>query len=313
MAESDLVDILPIQIVNRTGTGRRDRFDQSPVTFGREATCQIVLAGRFVSRRHGQLQFEKGRWRLTPLSANGAEVNGKRVSKKGRDLRDQDQVSIGGEDMFQVRIGFGAVAPVEADTDDDQEEQQEAPPPRKRRRLWIGIGIYLVAMTALFIFLGTLKTSKKLNVGDVPELTRAQIRSELAGAIQPMERNERDSREALQDARERMERLYASPDQMYKAFQSYRLALALSGKRNFDDSMDERRYLNLRELLEERVHSLYNDAYEKLRSGRYGEAARAFEQLTHVFPAPSSKIHRNIEAQRSIAVANAGKKQRRRR
>ena len=317
MVERNISDIQPIQIINRTGTGRRDVFEGSPVTFGRDSSCLVVVTGSYVSRCHGELRFVKGCWRLISLSSNGVEINGKRVSRKGRDLHDQDIVSIGGEVVFQVR--FDLVASEQAVTQAvelqaGQADQADQAASSHLSRVWIGVGIWwgvmlVIAVAGYFIFGG----SEKLDSKSVKPLSQSQIREEIFRPIQPAEHNEREARDALRDARERMERPYAEQNQMYLALVSYRRALSLSGKRHFDDSQDEMRYLNLRDQLLERMYQLYNDAYGKLRSGQYPQAARAFEKLSHVYPDSTSKIHRNIEAQRSIAVANSGKRRRRRR
>ena len=61
---------------------------------GRDATCDIVLANRTVSRQHARIMPEDGAYFIEDLqSVNGTFVNGQRVQLHTR-LTDQDRIQI---------------------------------------------------------------------------------------------------------------------------------------------------------------------------------------------------------------------------
>jgi hypothetical protein len=62
---------------------------------GRHPSCDVLLAGQSVSRRHAALRFRDGRWIVQDLeSRNGTRVNGERVQRC--ELRPGDVLTVGG-------------------------------------------------------------------------------------------------------------------------------------------------------------------------------------------------------------------------
>src|SRR5262249_45717645 len=62
---------------------------------GRSSTCDIVLDDDEASRKHAEIRFVAGRYRLSDLgSVNGTWVNGRRVAIP-RDLESGDEIRIG--------------------------------------------------------------------------------------------------------------------------------------------------------------------------------------------------------------------------
>ncbi len=301
----------PIHIINRTGGGRRDVFAASPIVFGRDPDSHVMLTGRFVSRQHGELRWEKDRWRLYVQSSNGAEINGKRVGRKGRDINDQDLVSIGQEPMFQIRFSAAPVGEPPSQDEPTAEASIDVPG-KKRNRLWIGIGIYGLAVVGLFIFLATLKKGPGDGVRAAQSLTHERI--EMAIRNQPLPnlpKDDRAAQTALTDARTWVNRMEVSHGRMYETYMAYRWALAHLGRNDFEDSRDQLKFLNVQDQLINRVQKLYDEAYARLKSGDYREANESFRLLTQVYPDSSSVIHDNAEAQRKVAVSRYRKKRRR--
>jgi hypothetical protein len=55
---------------------------QDELVVGRQSSCDIVLNGPYVSRRHARLVFRDGNWIIQDLtSTNGTEVNGVTVGR----------------------------------------------------------------------------------------------------------------------------------------------------------------------------------------------------------------------------------------
>jgi hypothetical protein len=306
--------MIPIEIINRTGGGRRDVFVESPVTFGRDASNMVIVAGEFVSRRHGELRFDGDQWSIHAQSANGALVNGKRVGKRGRKLRDQDVVSVGDDVLFEVRIE-PPVAPVAELLEPDEDDDDAAPdqPKSKRKGVWIGIGVYLLAMLGVFMYLSTLKSADGDGIRLAPELTKEQIRDDMLRPIDAADPDEHLAADHLEQAREAYHRLGASDREAYLAYHHYRMAMARLPDNRLPDSADDLRYHEARQRLMDAVTDTYQRAYEMLRSRRYREAAETFRHLTELYPQPQSVIHQNADAHRTTAVRLYSKEPRRRR
>jgi tetratricopeptide (TPR) repeat protein len=80
-------------------------LDRMPLTIGRDAASDILLADSRVSRQHARLSYRKPHIWLTDLGAmNGTYVNGERI--EARALRDGDTLSFGGlEVTFRDEAG----------------------------------------------------------------------------------------------------------------------------------------------------------------------------------------------------------------
>lgn len=74
--------------------GNKAKIHRFPFTVGRGQDCDMVLAGRGISRAHAEVIFESGRFVIKDLdSLNGIRVNGYKVSRVI--LEDEDEVKIG--------------------------------------------------------------------------------------------------------------------------------------------------------------------------------------------------------------------------
>lgn len=75
--------------------GKEIPLTQELLSIGRSDDNDIVIGDRLASRRHAQLEREKGQWIIGDRgSRNGTFVNGQRISD-GYVLRDGDEVQIG--------------------------------------------------------------------------------------------------------------------------------------------------------------------------------------------------------------------------
>lgn len=73
---------------------------QEQLVIGRHPSCDVVLAGPAVSRRHARLRFRDGIWILEDLdSTNGTLVNGAPLIGRCR-LEPGDRVGIGDEQLL---------------------------------------------------------------------------------------------------------------------------------------------------------------------------------------------------------------------
>ncbi|MCA9693231.1 MAG: FHA domain-containing protein [Myxococcales bacterium] len=92
------------------GAGRSEvhEFVRSPVRIGRDATMELPLDRRFVSRHHGTLHFDgRGGWYRDEGSANGSVVAGRRLAPRERvSFTSELEITIGG-----LRLSVVSAAP----------------------------------------------------------------------------------------------------------------------------------------------------------------------------------------------------------
>ncbi|HRF00930.1 MAG TPA: FHA domain-containing protein, partial [Pirellulaceae bacterium] len=75
--------------------GKRFALEEPVVSIGRETGNTIRLRDTEVSRRHGEIRSEQGRWVLIDLgSSNGTFVERDRIER--HELRTGDRIQIGG-------------------------------------------------------------------------------------------------------------------------------------------------------------------------------------------------------------------------
>ena len=90
--------------------GREYRVGSSPLSFGRDAGSDVVVAGSEVSRQHAEIRNEPDGYMLVDLSVNGTYVNGERISKT-HVLARADVIRIG-NDEFRFYADAPAPSPV---------------------------------------------------------------------------------------------------------------------------------------------------------------------------------------------------------
>lgn len=92
--------------------GKEYTVPSSGLVFGRDASCDVVVAQNEVSRRHAEIAPGEQGYVVRDTSANGVFVNGERVQGSQR-LARSDVVRIGGEE-FRFYADVLAAAPIPA-------------------------------------------------------------------------------------------------------------------------------------------------------------------------------------------------------
>jgi len=151
--------------------GQTLRVAPSTTTIGRDPACDIVLSETAISRHHCRIERRAEQWFLRNLSSNGTILNKKPADDVA--LADRDEIRIGaktrlrfvvesvtlsstGRPQFRRRTG----APEEGEAGDEAaEEPQEDKPSlfQRRKGVFIGLGIYLVAMVVVAAVVGYYK------------------------------------------------------------------------------------------------------------------------------------------------------------
>jgi len=295
-----VVDVTPIhvQLLGPAAGPRKLSFDRSPVTFGRAPESDIVIADTAVSRQHGELQFIDGAWHLTNLSVNGTRVNGKRVTRKPRQLQSGDLIAVEDVPLFKVTLGDAAVATTD-DTNVEAEAAATSASMAKRTKLYIGLGAYLVLMLVVMAIGLATRGSGQRSVDFPPMLTDREIEKEIIRPITDVVENPQLARQRLLEAKELVNRLESAPDALYQAHRAFKESLAYSGRDKFAEGLDDQLFLQTQDQLVQEVTRRYRDAYALLKARSYPEAERAFADLRRFYSDTRSIIFRNAEEQQA--------------
>ena len=132
------------------GSGEVFPLGFEPVSIGRHADNEIILADPLVSRHHAEIVMQGGRWVISDLgSANGSYVNGQRTAGP-QVLNHGDLVRVG-QTQFQVEI---AAAIADQDTLVEAGPVAVAPPPSAPSApARSGLVVALVAAAAIIVIL----------------------------------------------------------------------------------------------------------------------------------------------------------------
>jgi pSer/pThr/pTyr-binding forkhead associated (FHA) protein len=103
--------------------GREYTVGAGPLTFGRDASANVVVSGQEVSRHHAEIRSEADGYVLVDVSVNGTYVNGERIGKR-HVLARADVIRIG-NDEFR----FYADAESAADKSLSDPRDETTPPP----------------------------------------------------------------------------------------------------------------------------------------------------------------------------------------
>ncbi len=298
---------IQVQVLAGPLQGRRLQFDQEVVRFGREADNDLILAGQYVSRLHGELQYVNDHWELVNQSPNGCEVAGKKLGKKPRPLQDRDRVGVGGQPLFDVLI---EAAPAAASPEADAEPVAAETPRHQisgRSKTWIGIGVWFgLCVVGMLVGL-SLNEKKEDTTPTAPELTNEQIEQDIKRVPSNLAVDERAAAEHLTRARELFNRLDSASDALYQCYDNFQRALIHSGKPMFDDGFDQRCYLDVRDRLLAEVRQRYSHAYDLMRSRDFLAAEAAFRKLQDFYPRTDGVVYRNCDRQRNV-IAHSVKK-----
>ena len=310
--------LLEVTIHAGPTAGQRIRVNRSPAAFGRDPENALVLGLPTVSRVHGELRYDNGRWSVVNLSPNGTKVNRRAVGKKPRQLEDGDQIIIGNEAVMTVAT--------RATDDDSAVEMSEdrdigaAPAPVQRQKmtartkLWMTIiGFWaIVGLTVLFYEGGSSPVAE--GPKDLPVLSESDIATAIREPQPKREPSPRNAVEHFDEAQAYYQSIGADPQNAFRAFDSYKTALSYAYGDSFTNPRDDwggkttaelaiagKRYLELEQQLIRDVTRLYEDAVGKLRDGRLSDARQAFERVYKLYSDSSSEIYRNAQRQRDLA------------
>lgn len=78
--------------------GREYQVGEGPLVLGRDASCDVVVPGHDVSRRHAQIELGEAGYTLVDTSTNGTFVNGTRI-EGSRVLQRADVLRIGADEF----------------------------------------------------------------------------------------------------------------------------------------------------------------------------------------------------------------------
>jgi pSer/pThr/pTyr-binding forkhead associated (FHA) protein len=78
--------------------GREYQVGEGPLVLGRDASCDVVVPGHDVSRRHAQIELGEAGYTLVDTSTNGTFVNGTRI-EGSRVLQRADVIRIGADEF----------------------------------------------------------------------------------------------------------------------------------------------------------------------------------------------------------------------
>jgi hypothetical protein len=282
---------IEVTILTGAKAGKRLRREREPITFGRGGENDVVIDLPHVSRSHGELRMEEGRWVLVNRSANGTRLGGRLVTDEPAVINGGGEIVIGEDAVLEVvasQPAAVAAAPVGQAT-------SKAKRPTKgmsgRAQLWIGIGVFWVVCLGIIVFVSTLKRSEGgAASGGVAELTAEQVHAEIYAPLEARPADARQANEYLREATENFAMLETRPDMLYRSYEAYRQALAYSPGEMFDSPLDQRRFQVVKQRLAEGIYEQYRAAYTLLRSQRYDAAVEAFRRLSQQYPAGSESV-----------------------
>ncbi len=88
--------MLRLRVTPETGEAYDLPLEDPSLVIGRSSECDLVLHGRYMSRRHARLFETDGSWWLNDLeSRNGTLLNGDRITEPA-ELRLGDVISVSG-------------------------------------------------------------------------------------------------------------------------------------------------------------------------------------------------------------------------
>ncbi|HUW99657.1 MAG: FHA domain-containing protein [Phycisphaerae bacterium] len=142
--------------------GQTFRVAPGTTTLGRDAACEVALTETAVSRQHCRIERRGDQWLLKNLSDNGTRLNRKPVDEAP--LADGDEIRVGAKTRLRFVTESVALTPSgrpqfrprgtaeEAEQSPAEKSAEEGKQPsllRRRKGLFIGLGIYLLALVLL--------------------------------------------------------------------------------------------------------------------------------------------------------------------
>lgn len=305
--------MIALQVEYLTGpqAGRKLLVRQTRITFGRSEDRTLPIDLPFISREHGEFDFNQGQWQLVNQSNNGTSLNGKLVTQKPRPIKALATIAIGDTDVFRV-------TPIadEADAQAIPDTQADAPPSppdagapspdldKGRTKLWVGIAVFW-AVAFGFIAFAMLNQSGSTTDATKTNLPAALSPERISDYInRPIDKQTPDQRKAdtaLTQAHEAYSLIERRAAALYNACDAYRTALAYSADETLADATDQRQYYILQKRLTEAVTEKYESANFLFQSRQYKAADEAFKDLRAFYPDYDSPIFHDAEAREAAA------------
>ena len=278
--------------------GQQMIFDPPRVTFGRSGDSDIVFDLEAVSRRHGELVFEHGKWMLHNHSPNGTKVGRRTVKSKPKPVTGLKTIRVGSLPLMRVEVDPAVPVAAEeaADEPGDGGAAASGSKGSARLKIWLGIAAFWVVLLGLVMVLSTLNPGGDADADDVERLSRQRIETLITRPVETEAVNERRRNAALARARRHYGLIGSDPGALFACYEAYRQAKALSENATLPEAIDELRYREVESRLLEEVTERYEAAYTDYRSGRYLAAERAWRELAQLYPNPDSVIFDNAQA-----------------
>lgn len=307
---------IQLHILDGPAANRRQMFDQDTVRFGRDADNDVILTLETASRRHGELTFTEGRWRVSNLSANGTQLNGRAV-KKPRPVSEGDTISIGKKPIARVHsitASDGDVKALEAtgpEAEDDDQAVTSGKTTGMDRKTKLAPAIFIVSavLSLIIIVVGqAFDGDSTTNEAPPPFLSAADIQVDVRRPIDVQYPDAGESSRYLQRAQEYYNQLDVRSENVYYAWESYQLALSHSAKDRFDSGLDQRQFLFVQDRLARDIERAYTHATDLIRAGDHAQAARELHALlTRIYPRRDGPVVQNINSQRAYATSKIRK------
>ncbi|MFW5682622.1 MAG: FHA domain-containing protein, partial [Phycisphaeraceae bacterium] len=217
-----------ITVAAGSSAGQQLIFEQERVTFGRAADNDVVIDLDAVSREHGELVFENGRWWLHNHSSNPTKLGKRRVKSKPRPVTGFQSIDVGGLPLLKVEANPAPQPAADEAEHDDEDASPQADAGSRRMgkaKVWGGIAAFWVVLLALVALLTTLETGGGTDTG-LERLTERQIDNEIEAPIPSEPENERRMNALLVEARRYFSLIDSDRGALYEAYRHYRQAKA---------------------------------------------------------------------------------------
>lgn len=270
--------------------GRSLALGHSPIRFGRDLSCDVVLDAGMVSRLHGQFELDDaGQWSLTCFSGNGLKI-GRKVLEQNQSIAITDTtiVNCGKTKLLQIQPfeTTGADGAAQAAATDIQVEAPAVDAATKKRKLiWTGVGLWIGLLVVVGIVLASVPKAGENKTGLPPAMTADQIAAELS---KPPAQGPRDTTLAqirLTEANQFFENIDSQQDALARAYWAYHEALQHTEDGVFENGLDQRRFQHARAKLQEQIVVVYDDAYALVQSQEWGRAIDYLDELNKLYPA----------------------------
>lgn len=317
---------LEVSIMSGPAAGTLVRFQEAPVSFGRDASHPLHIDLPTISRDHGYFDLQNGQWVVVNRSPNGLKLNRKTVNKRPAVLPHDGQIIIGDAPVLTFRLrDRGAttagdlMTPMASTTSPGDAPYADGDPMHRpgkritRAHLLMGVVGFWVVLFALLIVLQPGSDADTDATGrpalPVTRLTDAQLVAHAHTQSQPQANNDVLAEQFMAQAQEFYALRDVRPDAAYRAMDAYRNAASYLPGNTLPDPLLQRRHLDLQQQLSDDVTRRYRDIMGKLDSRRYAAAALAIDDLLDRFPDHEQgerSLHRHLRKLLDYARRKAG-------